>query len=60
MRRVISLPPEPGAEELYWRLLYAAGCVALAGLIFLRDPTELWVQVAGGVLVLASVATFLF
>lgn len=58
-RRVTSLPPEPGVEELYWRLLFAAGCVGLAGVIFLRDPAELWVQAAGGVLVLASVATLL-
>jgi hypothetical protein len=32
--------------------------VALAGACFLRDRTEVWVQVAGGSLVLAALALF--
>ena len=58
-RRVVALPPEPRMEELYWQALFAAGVVALAGVLFLRNRTELWIQVAGGALVLASLSALL-
>lgn len=58
-RRVVALPPEPLMEDLYWRLLLAAGCVALAGVLSLRNRAELWIQVAGGGIVLASLSALL-
>ncbi len=58
-RRVVSLPPEPKVEEMYWRLLLAAGTIALAGAVFLRDRSELWVHAAGGALILAGLAVLL-
>jgi Ca-activated chloride channel family protein len=58
-RRVISLPPEPRMEELYWPVLFAAACLAGAAVVFLRSPTELLIQVAGGALILASLSALL-
>jgi Ca-activated chloride channel family protein len=58
-RRVITLPPEPRMEEFYWRFLVAAGIVALVGVIFLRNRTELLIQIAGGAIVLAALASLL-
>ena len=58
-RRVVAMPPEPRMEELYWRLLLAAGCLALAGMLSLRNRAELLIQVAGGGLVLAGMSALL-
>ncbi len=51
-RRVTTLPPEPRMEDLYWRVLAAAGLVALLGAISLRSRSALALQVAGGCLTL--------
>lgn len=58
-RRVIALPPEPKMEELYWRVLAAAGLLAVAGALSLRDRAALVVQLAGGGLALAALASLL-
>ncbi len=58
-RRVVALPPEPKMEELYWRFLFAAGCMGVAGVAFVRNRSELWIQIAGGSLVLASLSALL-
>ncbi|MSO30894.1 MAG: VWA domain-containing protein [Acidobacteria bacterium] len=41
------------AEELYWNALWCAGCVLLAGLLFLRDRGDLWLQLVGAVAIMA-------
>ena len=34
------------AEELYWRFLAGSLALAALGSMFLRDRTELWIQLA--------------
>lgn len=58
-RRVITLPPEPRMEEFYWRVIAAAGASALAGVLFLRNRTELLIQLVGGAVVLAALSGLL-
>lgn len=58
-RRVITLAPEPRMEEFYWRTLVASGLIALLGVLFLRNRTELAIQIAGGAAVLAFLAAIL-
>lgn len=41
------------AEELYWNAIWVAGCVMLAGLLFLRDRGDLWLQLVGAAAILA-------
>ncbi len=40
------------AEELYWYFLLMAAALLLLGILFVRDRPELWLQLAGGGLVL--------
>ena len=40
------------AEELYWYFLLMAAALLLLGVLFVRDRLELWLQLAGGALVL--------
>ena len=40
------------AEELYWYFLLMAAALLLLGILFVRDRQELWLQLAGGALVL--------
>jgi hypothetical protein len=47
------------AEELYWYFLSAAAVVAGIGLLFLRDPGDLWIQVVGGTVALMGVTGIL-
>jgi Ca-activated chloride channel family protein len=47
------------AEELYWYFLAAAAMAAGAGLLFLRDPADLWIQVVGGTVALLVVSAIL-
>ncbi|MGE3579152.1 MAG: VWA domain-containing protein [Vicinamibacterales bacterium] len=58
-RRVVALPPEPKMEDLYWRVLAAAGAFALAGALSLRERSALVLQLAGGGLTLAVLASLL-
>lgn len=58
-RRSVAAAPEPTMEAMYWPLLFAAACAAVAGLLFLRDRSELWIQAVGGGLVLAVVSSLL-
>lgn len=46
-------------EDLYWRALAAAMLLPFAGLFFLRDRSELWIQAIGTAGVLAGVSTLL-
>jgi hypothetical protein len=43
---------EPQLQEVYWPFLLAAAGIMMAGLLFLRDRTELLIQLAGGALAL--------
>jgi Ca-activated chloride channel family protein len=58
-RRSIAVAPEPAMEPVYWPFLLAAACAVVAGLLFLRDRSELWIQALGGGLVLAIVSSLL-
>ncbi|MEO8677746.1 MAG: vWA domain-containing protein [Vicinamibacterales bacterium] len=48
------------ATELYWRLLVAAVALSSIGLLFLREPTELWVQLAGAALAVTTLGRMLW
>jgi Ca-activated chloride channel family protein len=47
------------AEELYWRFLAAAAFFAGAGALFLRERSELWIQLTGVTLALVWLGTIL-
>jgi Ca-activated chloride channel family protein len=47
------------AEDLYWYFLSTAGLVTALGLLFLRERSDLWIQVAGLGVVLAGVLSVL-
>jgi Ca-activated chloride channel family protein len=57
--RASAAQPEPAMQPVYWQFLFAAACSAVAGMLFLRDRSELWIQVVGGGLVLAIVTSLL-
>jgi hypothetical protein len=44
---------------LYWRFLVMAAVVAIAGVLFLRERAELWIQLVGGSLVLAALSSII-
>ena len=46
-------------QPIYWQFLFAAACAAVAGVLFLRDRSELWIQALGAGVVLAAVSAFL-
>ena len=58
-RRAVAAQPEPTMQPVYWQFLFAAACIAVAGVLFLRDRSELWIEVLGGGLVLAFVTSLL-
>jgi len=58
-RRAPSIGVTEQAEELYWRFLMAAALFVLLGLLFLREQSELWIQLAGGALVLTLLTTII-
>jgi Ca-activated chloride channel family protein len=45
------------ARELYWYFLLLAAALILLGFLFVRDRLELWLQLAGGALVLVWVSS---
>jgi hypothetical protein len=54
-RRAGSRGLQEEAEELYWRCLVAAAMVLAAGVLFLQERVELWLQTAGAGAALAVV-----
>jgi hypothetical protein len=58
-RRASAAPPEPSMQPVYWPFLFAAACLAIVSMLFLRDRSELWLQVLGGSIVLAVVTALL-
>jgi hypothetical protein len=57
-RQAPTRTEEGQVQELYWRFLAAALVIAGAGIIFLREPVELGLQLAG--LALASIGLLRF
>ena len=58
-RRSVTLAPEPALQPVYWPFLFAAGCLAVASILFLRDRSELWIQILGAGIALMIVGAFL-
>lgn len=58
-RRSSAAPPEPSMQPVYWEFLFLAACAAVAGVLFLRDRAELWIEVVGGAVVLAVIVAVL-
>jgi Ca-activated chloride channel family protein len=58
-RRAPSIGVTEQAEELYWRFLVVAAVFVVAGLFALRERSELWLQLAGGVAVLVFLITLI-
>jgi hypothetical protein len=56
-RRAPSLGVTEQSEDLYWRFLVIAAVCTIAGLLFLRERSELWIQLSGGILVLIALST---
>lgn len=54
-----SFGAEESAEELYWWVLNVAAGFVLLGLLFLRDRAELWLQLAGTIVVFLVVSSLL-
>jgi hypothetical protein len=47
------------AEELYWYFISFAAAFVVVGLIFIRERTQLWIQLVAAVVLLASLSTIL-
>ena len=58
-RRALSASAMPVIQEVYWQLLLAAGCFTVIGALFLRDRSELWIQIVAAALTTAMVAAAL-
>ena len=58
-RRSVSLPPEPTLQPVYWPFLFAAACLAVTSVLFLRDRSELWIQMLGAGIALMIAGAFL-
>jgi Ca-activated chloride channel family protein len=56
-RRAGSRGVQVENEELYWRLLFAAAVFIAAGVLFLQERSELWLQAAGAGVALAVLWT---
>jgi hypothetical protein len=58
-RRAPSLGVTEEAEDLYWRFLWIAAAFVGAGVLFLRERTDVWIQAIGAIAVLLLVTTLL-
>ena len=47
---------EERTDELYWRFLFLAAALVVAGVLFVRDSAELWIHTAGAAVVLFIVS----
>lgn len=59
-RQAPTTTEEGQVQELYWRFLAAGVALAAAGIIFLREPVELGLQLAGAVLAALGLLRFLW
>ena len=46
-------------EELYWRFLLTAALFTVAGFLFLREQSELWLQLTGGAIVFTLLSSII-
>ena len=58
-RRAVSATATPVMQPVYWQVLLAAGCFTVLGALFLRDRSELWIQIVAAALTTAMVAAVL-
>jgi len=58
-RRAPAIGVTEQAEELYWRFLVIAALWVVLGLLFLHERSALWLQLVGGAIVLAWLATII-
>ncbi len=58
-RRAPAIGVTEQAEELYWRFLVIGAVLAVIGFLFLRERSELWIQLVGGVAVLLALSTII-
>jgi Ca-activated chloride channel family protein len=58
-RRAHSATATPVMQEVYWPFLIAAGCLTVMGALFLRDRSELWIQIVAAALTTATVVAVL-
>ena len=59
-RMAPALGIDERTEDLYWPCVAAAALFAGVGLVFLREPGELWIQAVGATLALFAVARVLW
>lgn len=59
-RQAPTTTEEGQVQELYWRFLAAGVALAAAGIIFLREPVELVLQLAGALLAALGLLRFLW
>jgi Ca-activated chloride channel family protein len=58
-RRALSVTTAPVMREVYWQFLIAAGCLTVMGALFLRDRSELWIQIVAAGLTAATLVAAL-
>lgn len=58
-RRAPSIGVTEQAEELYWRFLLVAALLSVAGFLFLREQSELWLQLTGGAIVFTLLSSII-
>ena len=58
-RRAPSATATPVLQDVYWPVLVAAGGLAVIGALFLRDRSELWIQIVAAGLTTAAVVAVL-
>jgi Ca-activated chloride channel family protein len=58
-RRAPSIGITQQSEDLYWRFLVIAALLTVTGLLFLRERSDLWVHLTGGVAVLLALSTII-
>jgi hypothetical protein len=56
-RQAPATTTQGSVEELYWRFLAAGLALAAVGTVFLRERTELWIQLAGALGAAAAIWT---
>lgn len=58
-RRAPAIGVTQQSEDLYWRFLVIAALLTIIGVLFLRERSELWIHLTGGVAVLVALSTIM-
>jgi Ca-activated chloride channel family protein len=58
-QRAGSRGVEDRTDQLYWRFLLLSAVLVFAGVLFVREPAELWIHMAGAAIVLLIVSRVL-